>query len=61
MLSADALLGLSHLFKLSINSPQRIPGNVQVMIPVSDLQTISEILLAESVRRRERESGSSYA
>jgi hypothetical protein len=61
MLSANSLLCLSELFKLSINSPQRIPGNVQVLIPVSDLQTISEILLAESVRRRECESGSSDA
>lgn len=59
MLTANDLLGLSHLFKLAIEkAPRPIPGNAFVLVPVDDLQTISEILLAESIRRRERETTS---
>jgi hypothetical protein len=55
VLSPNALLGLSHLFKLSATSPQRMPGQVFVLIPAEDCEPISRILLAESIRRRENE------
>ncbi len=56
MLSANDLLGLSRLFKLSIKYRQPVPGMVQVLIPVDDIEPISQLLLAESIRLREEES-----
>lgn len=53
--SPNALLALSELFRLVSANEQPIPGNVFVLVPVNDCLKLSRMLLAESIRLRERQ------
>jgi hypothetical protein len=54
-LSPNALLGLAELFRLtSQKESERLPGMALVVFPLADWAALSRLLLAESIRRRER-------